>query len=398
MSTVPQVLWFADIDQESEWIGAHSKQLAGLTKAKLPILPGFIITQKAYTNFLRENNLDKKIEQLFSTIAFDRSDSLMQGEYHVRQLFKNARLPEELVNEILDFYDELDAEEISISLFETGNHGRKHKTIHATTEEELNKQIILLWSEMFTSNALWHRHQRGHNHLQANAEIIIQREIHTDLEGTIFTIDPSTHKKNKIVIMTHHPHKGDTYILSKKTLTILDRILNYKPDLYKLTLDEILELGEIAKKVDEHLYLPHEIMWAVDEGKVYITEIKPFTQLLQPKTEKKSKLPIARGKGVTAKIGTGIVNIIHSPLDLQTANTHNVLVVANLEANQLPYIKKTQGIIVEANQWHSEIIAILKQYGIPAIVNVKQATKFFKNGRVITIHGGKGEIYSGGFH
>ncbi|HWY79807.1 MAG TPA: PEP/pyruvate-binding domain-containing protein [Candidatus Sulfotelmatobacter sp.] len=394
MGDISPIMWFANIDLESELIGKQTKHLARLAQAKLPILPGFVITSKTYTDFLQENKLDLKIKQLLTTIAIDRPDSLMQGEYHIKQLFKKNILNEQIKYKIVNFYQQLGGNEVSISLYETGIHERKHKMVQAKNVEELFEQIINLWAEMFSSNAIWHRHQHGHNHVHADAELIIQRKVNSDITGIVTTIDPSNHEKDKLVIMTHHTHKGDLYVLSKKTLTIIDRTLNHRTNHYRLTSDEILEIGKIAKKIEEKLYFPHEIMWVIDKNSIYITTVKPFTSLEQLQSEKKKRLPIVRGKGITARIGTGIVKIINSSKDLQNISAHDIFIVTNLETYQLPHMTKIQGIIVESNEPNS----MLLQYpSIPAIVNVKHAKNIFKNGHIITIHGAKGEIYRGGF-
>jgi phosphohistidine swiveling domain-containing protein len=67
-----------------------------------------------------------------------------------------------------------------------------------------------------------------------------------------------------------------------------------------------------------------------------------------------------------------------------------------MKPKQIQKLKKIKGIIIE-NHPHGAMAVLLKQHGIPAICNIKHATKNFRNGNILTIHGGKGEIYRGGF-
>src|SRR6266568_3735721 len=391
MSTSPCVVWFADLDTKSEHFGSHSKHHAMLTQAKFPLVPGFVITPFAYRNFLRENALELKIKQILSTVSLERADSLMQGEFHIKNFFMQAKLSENFIDELLTFYQRL-GPEVNLEIFETGNHGKKHKKNLVSQSDALVKEVITMWAEMFASHALWRRHQQHLDHFKATAEIIVRKKIHGDKTGKVFTIDPATHAKDKIFIQTVTPHINDRYLLSKKNLTIIDRTIKHAMLTEKLSLDEILAIAKMAKRLDEHLYLPQEISWIIANNKLYIFEVKPITEFVKEKTEKIRKIPLARGKGITSYIGTGIANVINTQTNLQKIHEHDVLIISEMHPKQIEKLKKIRGIIIE-NHPHAATAVLLKKHGIPAICNVKHATKRFSNGHVITIDGEKGEIY-----
>jgi len=391
------ILWFADVDlTESNIFGNQTKQLAKLTQAKFPVVPGFVITSDAYFSFLRENNLDNKIKQLLSTIAMDRSDSLMQAEFHIGKLFDQAHLAESFIERLLNFYNTIGGD-VTVSLFETRMQGRKHATVIAQNKDQLLEEVKKAWAKMFEQSVLWHRHHRKIPHLQTGAEIIIQAKTLGEKSGTVITIDPQSHEKDKIVILTHHPHEGDTYILSKKSLLILDRELKHKTNATKLTHDEIVALGKLAKELEQFLYFPQEISWIIIDNYLFIVEAKPISTLPKQKPTINPKLPIARGKGLTTKIGTGVVTIIQSTMQLQKTKQHDIIIISDIHQKQVKLLKKIRGIIIESSQTHPAVKILLQKHGIPAISNVKNATKQFHNGHVITIHSEKGEIYQGGF-
>src|ERR1700722_3281767 len=311
------ILWFADVDlTESNTFGNQTKHLAKLTQAKFPVVPGFVITTDAYFSFLKENNLDNKIKQLLSTIAMDRSDSLMQAEFHIHKLFDQAHLADPFIERLLNFYNTIGGD-VTVSLFETGMQGRKHFSATAEDEAHLLEEVKKAWATMFAQNALWYRHHQKVPHLQTGAEIIIQAKIQGGKSGIVITIDPQSHEKEKIVILIHHPHGEDRYILSKKNLFILDRELKHTTDTNKLMHDEILALAELAKELEQFLYFPQEISWVIDENYLFLVDAKPISTLPKQKPTIKPKLPIARGKGLTTKIGTGVVTIIQSTMQLQ---------------------------------------------------------------------------------
>jgi pyruvate,water dikinase len=386
--------WYSDSDPLSDQ--THHEHIK-LAQAKFPIPPGFIITTNAYFSFLKENNLDHKIQQLLSTISIEHSDSLMQGEHHIKKLFDEAQLSDTFISDLTNFYQKLGKNEVILTLHEKESRGRKHAAITVISEYELLKEIKKLWAEMFTGNALWHRHHRDLNHLTTGAEIIIQRKITGDTRGTVITIDPVTHAKDKLVIKTNYPHSGDTYILSKKNLSIIDRTLLHKSNAPKLSHDEILKIAELAKKIENYLYFPQEIIWAIDNNELFVLKVKPITSLPQEQKKQIKKLPVTRGKGVTNMIGTGKIFIIKTTKDLQKIKPHDVIVVPNLEFKHLKRLKKPCAIIIETHTFPTQISIVLKQKGIPTITNVKEAKKHFHSGNVVTVNGKNGEIYFGGF-
>ena len=211
------------------------------------------------------------------------------------------------------------------------------------------------------------------------------------------TIDPQTHTRDKIVIILSHQHTIDEYILSKKNLSILDRTIHHKPNLPKLTHDEILAIAQMAKRLEKQLYFPQEITWMITGKEIYITAVNPVNTLPEEPHETKRHLPVARGKGVTARIATGVVKKIHSPSDLQHINEHHVVVLPEIRLEHIPLLKKPRGVVIEQDYPQTEIIALLKQHAIPTIFHVKRATQKLRDGQVVTIHGVKGEIYKGGF-
>lgn len=394
MKTAPSITWLADLDIESTHYSVHSKHLAKLNQAKFPIIPGFVITPDAYKNFLKENGLEQKISHILKTIAIDRPDSLMQGEHHIQQLLKHTKLPDDFIGELASFYEKL-GDHVMIEVFETGRHGKKHATKSVKSIDALLKEIRNSWAEMFSSAALWRRHHQKVDHFANDAEIIVTKNTKTKHKGTVITIDPQTHAKDRLSIRIETPHEGDTYLLAKKHLVIIDRKVAHKTKEDKLTLNEIFAIARMAKELEAHLYFPQIISWSLDENGLSITNIKPVTEDVQNKPMGKKKIPISRGKGIIPTIGTGVIRILNGT-NSQSINTHDILFVTEVNIKLAPKLKNIRGVVAEKNPSHAEI-AFLRQYGIPTISGIKHTSRRFQNGKIITIHGGKGEIYLGGF-
>ena len=392
MIPAPSLIWLADVDTSTSEFGIHTRQHAELFQAKFPLATGFIITDEAYFKFLEETKLDQKVSQILSTIAIDRPDSLMQGVQHIQKLFQEAELSQIFSNELLTFYEDL-GEDVIIELYTTGPQEIKHATAKAKTEKAFLEKIKLAWATMFTAQALWQRHHQAIDHMTTGAIVIVKMRLPQHKSGKAMTVEMKTHAKDVITILTG---EQDQYHLSKRNLTILDRELKLKST-SRLTHDEILAVAALAKKLEQHLYFPQEVTWAFADDQLYVVETKPMSTLSEEKTEAKRKLPIARGTRITPTIGTGLVKVIKLPSDLQAVTEEHIVILSAIKLKHFQKLKKAKGIITESGHPHTEIATILRKHGIPTIFNVKDATKQFKNGHIITIHGDKGEIYSGGF-
>ncbi|MGH7203388.1 MAG: PEP/pyruvate-binding domain-containing protein [Candidatus Levyibacteriota bacterium] len=392
MSNTAPVIWFADIETTSHELDRYSRQLAELAQAKFPVPPGFLITDYAYFTFLRENKLDHKVSEILSTISIERTDTLMQGSAHIARLFAESQLSAELQNELLAFYNKLGGG-VRLRLHATGRQPVKHITLYAGREKQFLKKIKDAWAMMFTEQALWQRHHQEIDHVTTGAVLLVQKQVAWDKSGKVLTIEKQTHAKDTLTI-TQGP---DHYFLSKKNLTILDRHLKHDSKTSKLTHNELLAIAKLAKQLERHLYFPQEILWAFSERKLFLLETKHINTLSEHKAETNPKLPIARGTRVTSTIGTGITKIIHTPSDFANSTEQHILIVKEARTQDFPKLKKAKGVISESGHTHTEIATLLRSYGIPTVFNVKDATKQFRTGHLITVHGDKGEIYRGGF-
>src|SRR5258708_20191904 len=74
------ILWLNNITSDDQpIIGERAAHLGLFAQNNIPIAPGFVITSDAYVNFLRENNLTRKINKLLETLNRTNTKSLIQS-------------------------------------------------------------------------------------------------------------------------------------------------------------------------------------------------------------------------------------------------------------------------------------------------------------------------------
>jgi pyruvate,water dikinase len=99
-----------------------------------------------------------------------------------------------------------------------------------------------------------------------------------------------------------------------------------------------------------------------------------------------------RGSPASRGEVTGPARIIHSPEDGTLLRPGDVLVCVMTTPAWTPLFAVAAGIITETGGALSHPAITAREYGIPAVVAVKDATTLIRDGQIVTIDGGKGII------
>ena len=99
-------------------------------------------------------------------------------------------------------------------------------------------------------------------------------------------------------------------------------------------------------------------------------------------------------KGVPVSNGEceGVVHIIHSAEDANQLKKGEIMVAKFTDIGWTPYYSIVNGLITEIGSSLSHGAVVAREYDLPAIVNVKGATKVLKNGDRIKMDASKGVI------
>ncbi len=74
-----RVVWFQEVDKDDVGLaGGKGSNLGELTKAKIPVPPGFIVTSHTYFDFLEQSDLKPQISELLSDLDLNDSGRLQR--------------------------------------------------------------------------------------------------------------------------------------------------------------------------------------------------------------------------------------------------------------------------------------------------------------------------------
>lgn len=435
------VSWIDEVTKEDiSSVGKKAAELGEMSRAKLPIPLGFIITTQAFTDFLKHNKLNEIIEQTLNLVNFENSHEIAQASSHIETLISKAEIPNSVVEQIVHYYDTLKEHE---DTYYRKNHSLAHHALHRLHslykvpvvsikpsissihaphktfnvhserilgihgETELILRVKDCWKGLYSQRALYYAHEHRFDFNKLTHAVIVQRIVSASKSGHVLSLDPLHNDKNKIIIESV---KGtakalndakvipDRYVVDKKTHMVLKKEVTDEV----LTANEILQISKIVKSAENLYYFPQDIEWSIEGSRIFIVDIKPLTNInTETKVEESesnssvSTAPVLKGTPVAPGIVVGNIQVIHSPNQASAFKKGDILVVTEASALYLPTIKKASALICEKGGRTSYAAHIAIEQGIPSIVGVEHATSVLRNDQVISVNGKTGEIFKG---
>ena len=109
------IVWFEEVGKEDvDLVGGKGANLGEMINSKFPVPYGFIVTSHAYFYFIEKNNLARKIKNLLSIVNCESPKELTDISKAIKSLFFEAEIPSDLINKIIEYYDNLPVREVKI--------------------------------------------------------------------------------------------------------------------------------------------------------------------------------------------------------------------------------------------------------------------------------------------
>jgi len=398
------VVWFRDVDKDDvALVGGKGANLGELTRAGLPVPPGFIVTAKAYFDFLEETDIDLKIEKLLKNLDVNNTKELHSRALEIQKVIMAKPMPRAIAKEISAAYQKLytglasnlyvavrssaTAEDLPSASFA----GQQKTFLNIAGTENVLKAVRMAWASLFEARAIYYRQVNGFEHLKVGLAVPVQKMVQSEKSGIMFTVDPVSNDRGKIVIeagwglgeaIVSGAVTPDRYVILKKELKIEKKEINQQEwkiakvagvdkhvaipkneqKVQKLSDEEIKKLAEFGIKIDDHYQSPQDVEWAIEGKNIYFVQSRPVTTLMggkseirNPKSEKLEETsPQATEaevlvKGIAASIGiaSGPVRIIHSPAEIDKVAQGEVLVTEKTNPDFVPAMKKAVAIVTD---------------------------------------------------
>ena len=453
MSSVqPLILDFSKIDKRDiPLVGGKGANLGEMVKAGFPVPIGFAVTVVAYDTFLKENNLSIKIKKTLAEIDVNDPGQLDGASKNITGILIKSKIPDSVAREVISAYKKLSgrlkhslvavrSSATAEDLPEASFAGQQETFLNIKGEASLLESIRACWASLFTARAIFYREHNKIDHEQVKISVIVQKMIQSEVSGVMFSIDPVTNEKDRIVIeavwglgelIVQGSVVPDRYVVQKETFSILSKEISEqniqlvkkghetkevkvpknKLNKRKLSDEDIVELARLADKLQKHYFFPQDVEWAKKGKELFIVQTRPVTTISK-QTAKKARAnqkevklkdielkfaakPILEGTSASPGIGTGEVKIIKNAKQIDRVKKGDVLVSAMTSPDFVPAMKRAVAIVTDAGGATSHAAIVSRELGIPCVVGTKEATKRLSDGIVVTVDGTRGNVYLG---
>ena len=446
------IKWFPEIDKNSvSVVGGKGANLGEIYNLGIPVPPGFVITARAYSHFIKENNLDEKISNLLKEIKYEDTAQLDKIAEEIRNLITNGKIPKDLTEEILESYENLGAkpsreggsvedilgenEEIPVAvrssstaedLAEASFAGQQDSFVDVKGKENLLNAVRKCFASLFTSRAIYYRNKKGFSNKKTRLAVIIQKMINSEKSGVVFSKDPTYQNENVIIEAVFGLGEGivsgqitpDKYIISRD-MEILSKKINKKKiaigsrngEKIKVNLKEevsnssvlkdyeIKNLAEIALNLEKHYKMPQDIEFAIASGEISIVQTRAITTVKKAISESEKKELkgeiILNGIAASPGIESGKIRIVKKSEDLEKVKQGDVLVTKMTNPDMVVTMQRASAIVTDEGGMTSHAAIVSREMGIPSVVGTEEATTKLKENEIITVDGYTGKVYKG---
>jgi len=445
------VKWFSELDKKDVFeVGGKGANLGEMYNMGLPVPPGFCIKARAYEYFLEKNNLDKEIYETLGKLDVNDTEELEKTAEKIREMIKNADMPEDLKDEIEEAYDNLspipeNASDIATQILKRGKEnefvavrssataedssaasfaGQQETFLNIKGKSNLIDAVKGCFASLFTARSVYYRIKKGYQHEQVLLAVVVQKMINADKSGVIFSHDPMTGKDDVVVEAAFGLGEGvvsgsilpDHYVVSRlgeiKEAKINDKKIAVvrmsdgatkkvqlsptKSTQEALKRSEVKKLANYAIQLEEHYKKPQDIEFSVESNEIYIVQTRPITTLAKTEIEIEdirevvlSGIPASPGKA------SGVVKIVKGMEDLSKIKQGDILVTKMTNPDMVVSMQKANAIVTDEGGMTAHAAIVSREMGIPAVVGTEKATKILKDGEVVTVDGSRGTIHKG---
>lgn len=445
VSVTRTILWFTEIGKEDlPEAGGKGANLGELTRAGIPVPPGFVVTAATYREFVRHNRLDEVIRRELGDLDVHDTQLLQTRAAAVREAFMSASMPSHIASAIAKAYRELGSGPVAVrssataeDLPEASFAGQQSTFLNVVGEENVVRAVQACWASLFEARAIFYRAENGFDHLKVSLAVPVQRMVQSEKSGVMFTVEPVSSDVTKVTIeavwglgeaIVSGEVSPDFYLVDKTTLAIVSRQVTpqhrmlvqatggngrhdrgnewvavppEKVSIAKLSDDEVLELARIGLNVEEHYGCPQDIEWAYAGGKFFIVQSRPVTTLRageedEEEEEEPETAPVLlRGQAASPGVAAGPVKVVRDPTEIHIVQQGDVLVAEMTTPDFVPAMKRAAAIVTERGGRTAHAAIVSRELGIPCVVGAQEAMSILRPGSIVTVDGSKGLVYEG---
>jgi phosphoenolpyruvate synthase/pyruvate phosphate dikinase len=307
--------------RDSQEAGGKAANLGELEQNGFNVPSGFCVTSGSLSYVIDQNDLEPKIDAIVHSFDYNDYEGMEEKTSEIRDLISSAQIPDELYQEISQSIKDLCQTDepfvavrssVAVKDSPISSFPGMMDTYHYLKgEEEIVRHVRMCWASLWTVRAAINRFHKGIDHHLGLIAPIIQKMIHSDVAGVLFTANPITSVRDEMVIeanwglgesVVSGKSMNDFYVISKSPLILKDKKISRKTLMVSfdeqrgfgrketsVTLDkmdaptlsdrQVLDLGKIGLRIEALFAYPQDIEWAYEGEELFVLQSRNIRTL-----------------------------------------------------------------------------------------------------------------------
>ena len=437
----PFVISLADAGLDNpELIGGKAGTLVQIVnKLHIPVPNGFIITNRAYRKYLEYNDLADRIHSWIESWASGKED-LRKAAGQIRYSLLAGIVPQDLAREIKRHTQRGKTfwAVRSSAYSEDGefSFAGLHESLLNVPSEQVLEAYKRVLASLYSPEALVYRRKIGTIGEEESMSVLCHEMVASQASGVVQsvylrngvpdslavyaafglgrTVVEGRDPVDRFIVERKAPNQISSKEIARKESLIVplagggeseNRIAEEKQIQPAISDETIKILVKWALALERYFKRPQEIEWAVDDtGHCWLLQSR---RLIVPEIVDESREDICEscatypvlieGHGAVAHagVGSGIVHIVNSNDDMNDFQDGAVLVTRYTAPWLGQVAPMASAIIAERGSVAGHLSTIAREFRVPTLIGVENATETLRNGMEITLDTHHRVVYAG---
>ena len=305
------VKFFKELGKEDvPLVGGKGANLGELYNSGFNVPNGFVVSTKGFQEVMN-SKIEDKIKEKLEDLDIENHDQLQVFSEELKSLFLKE-IPKEVEEEIREAYKKLGEPLVAVRSSATSEDADKTSFagqfttfLNISDAEELIEMVKECWASLFNPRVLMYQDAHEISPLGTEMAVVVQKMIDSNKSGVCFSQTPVGDKSEVLIegafglgeavvsgsitpdeyrvgrenreITKIKVNKQSLYHTKENNETVEKELTEEKQEQQVLGEREILEIADLALRIEDHYGKPQDIEWCYSEGGLYLLQSRPIT-------------------------------------------------------------------------------------------------------------------------
>lgn len=395
--------------------GGKAANLSFARRQGAPTPQGFVVTASAFVRYLRDNDLERAVEERFEDVSLANYDAIVRATGELQELILAAEVPGDIAAEILDAVQRtgLKGRRLAVRSSAVAEDGEISFAGQYASELDVSPEDILgaykrVLAGKYCPRAVAYRVRHGLSDYDTAMAVLVLPMIKAEVAGVVYTRDPACSAVGGQAV--------GVYVVGGVAANLVDGSVT--PGKYYLTRDlapDILmgcacvgapvvtdtilrELGAWCMRLEVAFGKPQDVEWALGPDGPFLLQSRRLQQdadrdVFSAEEAGAADLLVADLDCASPGAACGPVCHVSTGADFRSIPLGSVVVTTSLRPALSQFLDRIAGIVAGSGSRACHLASVARERGVPVVVGCGPG--ILSEGVVVTVDGGAGKIFAG---